>query len=440
MNSQQLAYQQQPYHALAELSRATYTHSIATPATTLSSNNSSQERAMTGKYAADIILDDVERPAQGLSSISNDRVAIATAQAVASNRDQSSAPKRLANGEIKSSNADLLVGYTDTSLYGHSRNSSMTSRSSQIVEVRRLELSDIAELTLAQLSVQLRTRLSYAMFKVQHGWQGENIQNLEQMASQRGSPASAASDRRSDDGNSTQSPPGSRRLKSRKSGQTTHPIATTTKGIPQQASDDTQGSATSSQAGTYESFWREHSSSAAAILLPTKMSDSSVPRLAPAVDILPRTRHADLDKRQPPPLCTNVFAQSANNAPLALIPSTPPRKPAATTRTPSQQAAVEKDAIETLLFMSSPGNSGHRFYDPLISAPLRTMAIAEQGTPTDNESLIEAPNGNSHGPLQSSIPMKRLSERDIDKMLDEMTDNSSDEEELLDLRIVEQLR
>jgi hypothetical protein len=46
-------------------------------------------------------------------------------------------------------------------------------------------------LTYMQLSAQLKTRLSYAMTKVQNGWEKQSLEELEDMTSQRGSPVSA---------------------------------------------------------------------------------------------------------------------------------------------------------------------------------------------------------------------------------------------------------
>jgi hypothetical protein len=42
-----------------------------------------------------------------------------------------------------------------------------------------------------QLSAQLKTRLSYAMVKVQNGWEKQSLDELEEVHSQRGSPNSA---------------------------------------------------------------------------------------------------------------------------------------------------------------------------------------------------------------------------------------------------------
>lgn len=47
------------------------------------------------------------------------------------------------------------------------------------------------QLTYYQLSAQLKTRLSYAMVKVQNGWEKQSLEELEEVQSQRGSPNSA---------------------------------------------------------------------------------------------------------------------------------------------------------------------------------------------------------------------------------------------------------
>ena len=53
-----------------------------------------------------------------------------------------SAPKRMANGEVKPSESSLPASPVESSQYGHSRNSSGTSRNSQIGEVRDLSQND----------------------------------------------------------------------------------------------------------------------------------------------------------------------------------------------------------------------------------------------------------------------------------------------------------
>ena len=48
----------------------------------------------------------------------------------------------------------------------------------------------ISPAKVAQLSSELRTRLSYAMVKVKNGWQSKTIDEVESLASRKGSPAS----------------------------------------------------------------------------------------------------------------------------------------------------------------------------------------------------------------------------------------------------------
>jgi len=52
-----------------------------------------------------------------------------------SSNKHTSAPKRMANGEVKSSKNSLPTSPTDSSLHGHSRNSSLASKGSHIPEV-----------------------------------------------------------------------------------------------------------------------------------------------------------------------------------------------------------------------------------------------------------------------------------------------------------------
>ena len=106
-------------------------------------------------------------------------------------------------------------------------------------------------------------------------------------------------------------------------------------------------------------------------------------------------------------------------------------------RTPSQQAAVEKDAVETLLFMSSPGNSG---YHPHISTGARTSLTAT--ALSDRQPLIEGQSRprpvaasttrkqeSSNASRPEGAPLSALSERDFDRVLDQMSDPSSDDDE-----------
>ena len=275
------------------------------------------------------------------------------------------------------------------------------------------------------------------MVKVQHGWQGHSISELEQMTSQQGSPISATSGTGSDDIRFAQSPGRSTPKQNNH-----HLLTNPNLEIPnlsnwQQAPSEPPGSTTSSQAGTYEAFWREHSSSATSRLPLTQSNLPSGPTLAPPVDILQRNRHAESGNRQPPPLRTNGLVQLRAN----IAPSTPQRRPGTGIRTPSQQAAVEKDAVESLLFMSSPGNSG--YYppnNPLTATSPRTTGLPGNGTPRSDRDRFHprADGNNAVESMKATGSARPLSDHDIDKLLDEMPDDSSDDDDDEDDKMLQQ--
>ena len=244
------------------------------------------------------------------------------------------------------------------------------------------------------------------------------------MTSQQNSPTSAASDRLDEDmrfaGSPARPTPESRSHN--------FPTASTTLSLPRasskQAMVERPGSGSSSQAGTYESFWREHASSAISSQPPAQNNPLSGPTLAPPVDILPRIQHPKTSHKRPAQLQTKILPQ-----PVVNTPSTPQRRPAAGMRTPSQQAAVEKDAVETLLFMSSPGNSSYYPSNRSIVTSPRFPAMPDHRMPTiyQNQYNMRADVNTVNG-IRSPFPAKPLSEHDMDKLLDEMPEGSSDEE------------
>ena len=107
-----------------------------TPATSLS-NNSSQERTMIDGYPTAMCIDG-ETSAQGTTPALTTRPPYRTSNTDPSCNIHTNAPKRMVNGEIKSPKGSLPTSPTDSRLYAHSRNSSTTSRSSQIGEVSYL--------------------------------------------------------------------------------------------------------------------------------------------------------------------------------------------------------------------------------------------------------------------------------------------------------------
>jgi len=103
--------------------------------------------------------------------------------------------KRTASGALKNSGSAEELSPTRSS--AHKRHISVDSamNSNRIGEVCLVSSPGAGSGAVAdhvlQLSAQLRTRLSYAMMKVQNGWEKRSIEELEEQTSQKGSPISA---------------------------------------------------------------------------------------------------------------------------------------------------------------------------------------------------------------------------------------------------------
>lgn len=107
--------------------------SVMTPSTTLS-NKSSKERVRTSMDDAN----ETDDHSMGRRLESHETRQSWNTQPAGPSGYQgthTSAPKRTANGEIKSPRHSLPTSPVESSQHGHSRNSSMTSRGSQMGEV-----------------------------------------------------------------------------------------------------------------------------------------------------------------------------------------------------------------------------------------------------------------------------------------------------------------
>lgn len=283
--------------------------------------------------------------------------------------------------------------------------------------------------------------MTYAMVKVQNGWQSLPIDEVESLASQKGSPTS-----------STSTLNGRRNVHA--SPRTTIADIQGKNSRPQEYFKSapmpvpvmdlaTENSSVDQITKTYESFWADHPTS--------QRSDATLPSsrsLAPPADIKSRpilqTRRSDTPTY---PLSPNLQPDIMQNAGPSRLggPRTPVRHAQdqhAMLRTPSQTSLQEQDAIETLLFLSSPSraNANHTF-------PTSQPAAAPQGSPLRSESLtadqaghsrhvgfsgIDSIDDSSDSGLSASAPAKRRIGRrgddSIDRMLDDMPDMSSDEE------------
>ncbi|CAK7265682.1 hypothetical protein SEPCBS119000_001639 [Sporothrix epigloea] len=246
--------------------------------------------------------------------------------------------KRAADGSVKhtrnaSSTSPVYVG-------GHSRTTSAVS------------VASTTGSRIGELSAELRTRLSYAMVKVHNGWQSHTIDQVENLASHVTSPASSTSTLHGWNASAHSPRTSGRAFHNRYRSQTTVsatnvassgrtlPILDTSLWLAQQTSRSTNSTPPLPSP-----------------LVPSR-SDSVAPTksLAPPVSIQP-SRPSALARRNSNP----------NYAPPTLMtsyshggPHTPADFGSAHHRTlPAHQNVREQDAIETLLFMSSPGNSSN---------------------------------------------------------------------------------
>lgn len=393
----------------------------STPPTSTSDGISSQNTIPEGQHSQLSQLSHLAAAQEPLGSPSRPSLSIAA----------TAGQKRTADGEVKSASS---ISPERPQARGHSRNTSAISNASS------------ATSRIGELSSELRTRLSYAMVKVNNGWQSHSIDEVESLASQAGSPTSSTST-----------------LHGRRN-PITSPRAAMLANI--QGHSSNISSVTQTPPGdfdlygrhdqpsrTYESFWRDHSTSS----YPTHRHHSyqaanSPPiskGLAPPADIrpTPSSRRSDAQKFSKPPRLPSHGSNSPHNGPR-----TPHRaefRDPPAIQTSAQKTLQEQDAIETLLFMSSPGNSGnmaHAFPPPRTQAspqqsPLRAefnvQAKVAHARRVEFDTTSGSAESSEAGPeYRSQIRGKgavqsRARGAAIDRILDEMADSSSDEEDVL---------
>ncbi|ODA83679.1 hypothetical protein RJ55_02194 [Drechmeria coniospora] len=232
--------------------------------------------------------------------------------------------KRTADGEVKSSDGSVSPAK------GHSRTVSAVSVASTV------------DGNIGELSAELRTRLSYAMVKVSRGWQSRSLDEVESLASQVTSPISSSASTAQRRHESSASP---------------RPTAPPTAQVHFAAE---HRPVTVAAAGPVKSRSKSKSNS----------PHAPPPALAPPASIQPATamlasearpnprRHSH--SRLTPTLLAHAFSPS---------PSTPGQAPRLDGSNPISR--LDQDAAESLLFMSSPGNSAglkHSF-SPSLSPP-----------------------------------------------------------------------
>ena len=142
--------------------------------------------------------------------------------------------------------------------------------------------------------------------------------------------------------------------------------------------------------------------------------------LAPPVDIVPGQRRRPTANN----LATNTHYDTSPAASRALNGRPTPKH-----RTPSQNAAMEADAVETLLFMASPNNSGHpATFTPQESSLRSTQISASQTSPLRTHfnvsDMLPTP---KRVAFAASAPLGKPYDKitDIERMLDQFSDDES---------------
>ncbi|KAL5624691.1 hypothetical protein BROUX41_004751 [Berkeleyomyces rouxiae] len=354
-----------PMHA-SSLTQLAHAASPTSPARTPQSHSRSHSYSQSTGYTAP--SDDIEGPQSQLLQLSHfaalqhkmaeTTVVTPTATAAPSDPIISASRKRAADGSVKHdiSSARRL---------GHSRNTSSVS------------VSSASGTKIGELSAELRTRLSYAMMKVNHGWQFYSIDEVESLASKAVSPSSTSS------------------THIRRSGSSTSPgLSSTDKSVADlitPASLETRSQQSPISSKTYS----------------TESSNTNDNGLAPPASIQSSRSNAQKHTRHNsrPAYTPTLLSHSRSMLPQTPGPSTTYRRlscsqlgsDGAMVFSPHQNVR-EQDAIESLLFMSSPGNpanlkstyagpltspqtSGLRQFPPSSSAPAGTTSQQRRSLP-----------------------------------------------------------
>ena len=258
-----------------------------------------------------------------------------------------------------------------------------------------------------QLSAELKTRLSYAMVKVNNGWQSHSIDQVENLATHGTSPASSTSTIHGRHSSSL-----SPRIPSHGSFHNRHQSQTSvsTTGTAIAPTGRTLSVLDTSSWSSQQSSRSAHSTPPLPSPLATSRSGSTAPAksLAPPASIQP-SRSSALSRRNsnpnyvPPALPTSSYSQGS--------PHTPGDFGAADHRTPTADAihfsphqnVREQDAIETLLFMSSPGNSSNMKQFPSITSSSQPLPAGHHDP--QQSSVLNSPQRHA---LPGSAPRKSL--------------------------------
>ncbi|KAF9890758.1 hypothetical protein FE257_005627 [Aspergillus nanangensis] len=308
---------------------------------------------------------------------------------------------------------------------------------------------------IAALSVHLRTRLSYAAAQVEKSRKAQNAQtqvSLDFLKKESPTLTPTPAPPLIDSAQAEYDPSSDQRLV----------------GSPMSAPDPShnplQGTARNSPIARSENF-SPFSLNDAQLKFQESQRTLQVPRLAPPADIVSSTTSNNPRRRPNPnePRMASFFPplhrhrrhhsqheigahQPPSSSETILVPGTPPFGASAynsitSQNNPTQQqsqtqnTAMEQDAIETLLFMSSPGNSGYRSNSQNSQNKnnqiRRNIAAAMDPAPRHSRHQISQPEGkSSHSSAPPRNPVGGLEAQagdEIDRMLDQMDSDSEDE-------------
>ncbi|CEL00551.1 hypothetical protein ASPCAL00150 [Aspergillus calidoustus] len=175
-------------------------------------------------------------------------------------------------------------------------------------------------------------------------------------------------------------------------------------------------------------------------------TEDLVPRLAPPADITSgrlngqRRRPNPNDsvnsaRLSPFPLHRRQHSQQElqNDSEFVLVPETPPLRPRGHQALASynglaensQSSSMEQDAIETLLFMSSPGTSGYHSNSQNSQNTLDTMNIDGAWRSVQTPRVLSDSQASSSNPARADSHEARAGD-EIDMMLDQMDSDSDD--------------
>ena len=362
------------------------------PSTAFSSQE--QPSGRDGEYAAYLSIHALDHVlAQDPLPSTSTRASTGSPTRADASNDVITERKRTAGGQSKRASISSIHDLKVEDSLSRSRTSTMLSNTSNgnVMEASHVSAQYTTWTNVWQLSQQLRTRLTYAMVKVQNGWQTRSLDEIESIASQ--SPRSTVS------------------------------------GFPR----NTLHSPRSVMSGNLQRTWSSSDSSddgpvaqlPAAAYSNTTQAPQSKRGLAPPADIISGSR------RRPTPNANGYItglSQPASNHRQAV-------RPAPKLRTASQTLAQEQDAVETLLFMASPGNSQHHppTFTPVESSLRSAQLVTSQMSPMRD--TFEH-NGQFFSPKKvtfdaSGIPNNKLVSRTV--QIERMLDESDDEDDSNDL-------